>query len=38
MKILKSGSLDIPNLQLVLQSYLSRKKMDFYACVSIIMD
>jgi hypothetical protein len=38
MKILKRGSFDTPNLQLVLQSYFSRKMMDLYACVSIIVD
>jgi hypothetical protein len=38
MKILKKGSFNIPSLQLLLQSYLLRKKMDFYACVLITMD
>ncbi len=37
-KILKRGSFNTPNFQMVLQSYLLRKMMDFYACVSIIVD
>jgi hypothetical protein len=37
-KILKKGSFDTSSLQLVLQSYLLRKRMDLYACVLITVD
>ncbi len=37
-KISKKGSFDIPSLQLVFQSYLSRRRMDLYACVLITVD
>jgi hypothetical protein len=38
MKILKNGSFGTPNFQLVLQSCLLTKRVDFYACVLINVD